>query len=97
MHWRLKDVLAREAFIGLFAAWSASTISVWAILFFRHRSFKAFMWAFGGGVFLRGGLLAGLMWSVWGDPHELQAARLVAYAGGILALLCTEYRHLNRI
>lgn len=92
--WWLKDDVARNACWGIFAAWFASTASTWMLLVFKNKPFGVFLWAFGAGVFLRMAVFVGLIFSVWGHPYHLKSARLAAYAGGILVLLCTEYRHL---
>ncbi len=95
IRWRLAGELFKPALIGVVAAWMVSTASVAVLLAFRGKSFEAFMWAFGGGVLLRMAVLALLMAAAQGARYGVQAAMLGAYAGGILVLLCTEYRQLS--
>jgi hypothetical protein len=83
------------AAVGLALAWAASSISLSALLYGRSKGFSAFMWAFGGGVALRGFVLAALMVRAWGRPFEWQAAILASYTLGCLALMLVEIRNLN--
>ena len=87
---------AGHAFTGLAAAWVMSTGSVAALLFAREVSAKAFWRAFGGGLAARVAVFAALAVSVRGSDMRTQAAMLVSYAGGNLALLLLEYRHLRK-
>jgi hypothetical protein len=84
-------------YIGGPSAWAASSISTAALLFARaHRSQKAFWWAFGGGLFLRLVVLAGLMaYGYTRDPLVSQPALLLSYAFGVLFFLLLEYRHIK--
>lgn len=57
---------------------------------------KTFWWAFGGGMFLRAAVLAGL--AVWGYGRQGTALEtlLISYVFALLALLLTlEFRHLR--
>ncbi|MEK7745488.1 MAG: hypothetical protein AAB576_02370 [Elusimicrobiota bacterium] len=87
---------AGHAFTGLAAAWVMSTGSVAALLFAREISSKAFWRAFGGGLAARVAVFAGLAVSAGDGGWRALAARLLSYAGGNLALLLLEYRHLRK-
>ena len=87
---------AGHAFTGLAAAWVMSTGSVAALLFAREISSKAFWRAFGGGLAARVAVFAVLAVSAGDGGWRALAARLLSYAGGNLALLLLEYRHLRK-
>ncbi len=88
--------LLGPALQGLGSAWAASSVSVAALVFTQPVSAKAFWWAFGGGMALRGLVLGAWMAVLWDEPGEVQAAVLGAYALGISLLLLLEYRHVIR-
>jgi hypothetical protein len=92
----LEGEAAGHAFTGIAAAWVMSTGSVAALLFAREISSRAFWRAFGGGLAARVAVFAVLAVSVWGSDWGTQAATLLSYAGGNLALLLLEYRHLRK-
>ena len=92
----LEGEAAGHAFTGIAAAWVMSTGSVAALLFAREASPKAFWRAFGGGLAARVLVFAVLAVSVHDGEWRAQAARLLSYAGGNLALLLLEYRHLRK-
>jgi hypothetical protein len=82
--------------LGVGAAWLASSASVGWLLWGRSRSMKAFWWAFGGGMALRGAALVGLMVWSWGRAGVSVEALLVSYVFGVLAMLLTmETRYLK--
>ena len=82
--------------LGVGAAWLASSASVGWLLWGRSRSMKAFWWAFGGGMALRGAALAGLMDLSWRRTDVSVEALLLSYVFGVLALLLTmETRYLK--
>jgi len=88
--------MRRAALMGLFASWAVSTGSVSALLLYRRGTFRQFVRAFGAGVLARMAVLAALMYVSWGRPYGLQASLLGAYAGGVLLMLCIEYRQFGR-
>lgn len=94
--WALSRELFAPASAGLASAWAASTVSVAAMILARGRSWKAFWWAFGGGVALRATVFVVLVAWAWSAGWPVQAAMWCAYALGVLLLLQLEYRHLLR-
>lgn len=84
------------ALAGLGLAWASSSASVALLVCARPEPFKGFLRAFGAGVAIRAAVFAGIMAGVWGKESRVQAAALVSYAFGVLALLLLEYRQLNR-
>ncbi len=84
------------ALVGLGLAWASSSVSVAFLVCARPGAFKGFLRAFGAGVAVRAAVFAGIMAGVWGKESRVQAAALVSYALGVLALLLLEYRQLNR-
>lgn len=80
---------------GLCAAWGVSTASIAALAFFRERSFRTFLRAFGAGVALRASVLVALVIATWGEGWDGQAPLLGAYALGTLVLFTFEVRHLG--
>ncbi len=82
--------------LGIGAAWLASSASVGWLLWGRSRSMEAFWWAFGGGMALRGGALAGLMILSRRRADVSAEALLLSYVFGVLAMLLTmETRYLK--
>jgi hypothetical protein len=82
--------------VGLGAAWAASSTSVAWLVWARGRSWKAFWWAFGGGMALRAAVLGGLAWWAYGRETVALEALLMSYAFGLIGLLLTlELRHLR--
>ena len=80
---------------GVGAAWAASSLSVWALLWGKGEGPKAFWRAFGVGVALRAAVLGALM-LLSREGGELSApATLLAYVLAVLALLILEYRHIR--
>jgi hypothetical protein len=86
----------RELSAGFGLAWSLSAGSVAWLLTAKEVSSKAFWWAFGGGMALRGGgLLALMAWS-WQREGVSVETLLISYAFGVLTMLLTmEMRHLK--
>jgi hypothetical protein len=82
--------------LGVTTAWLASSASVSWLLWGRERSFKAFWWAFGGGMALRAAGLAGLMVLTRRREDVSAEALLLSYVFGVLAMLLTmETRYLK--
>ncbi len=96
LSWRLDRVLLGPALAGLGLAWASSSASVALLVCARPEPFEGFLRAFGAGVAIRAAVFAGIMAGVWGKESRVQAAALVSYALGVLALLLLEYRQLNR-
>lgn len=90
----LEPATRRWALQGLGSAWAASTAGACALIVARPVSMKAFWWAFGGGMALRGLVFAAWMWRLWDAPSERQGAVLAAYALGVLGFLLLEYKNL---
>lgn len=85
----------RGAAVGLSAAWLASSLSTFALIWTKAVSAEAFWWAFGGGMALRAAALGCLMaWSARAKGVA-PAAMLVSYALGVLVCLMVEYRHIK--
>ncbi len=80
---------------GVGAAWAASSLSVWALLWGKAVGPKAFWRAFGGGVALRAAVLGGLMFLSREGGALSAPATLLAYVLAVLALLILEYRHIG--
>jgi len=86
--------LAREAWVGLGAAWLVGLASL--ALLRKAGPGRSFLKAYAAGLGLRVLVLGGLMACVWGEGFAVQAARLLSYAFGTLSLMLLEVRHLNR-
>lgn len=93
--WREQALVAGTR-IGVTAAWATSMASVVWLIWARERSTGALWLAFGGGMALRGAMLAAL--TVWGLRHAGSSMEglLLSYGFTVLALLLTlEIRHLR--
>jgi uncharacterized membrane protein len=94
--WFLDGQQARLALVGLFAAWGAATISTAFLIVKRTDTFRNFLRAFGGGMFVRALVLVALMAAFWGQPWDVQAPVLATYALGVLFMSLVEYRQVAR-
>lgn len=82
--------------VGIVAAWAASAASVSWLIWALARSPKAFWYAFGGGMALRGAVLLVLAAWAWRREGVSMEALLVSYVFALLTMLLTlEFRHLR--
>lgn len=82
--------------VGVAAAWAASTAGVAWLVWARGRSWRAFWWAFGGGMALRAAALVVLAVGAYGRASVSLDVLLVSYAFAVLTLLLTlEMRHIR--